>query len=164
MAETVLSQCIAVIEIKTPAALSANLTKCINQSRLQLLALNSGGNRKYPFALLTNVTDYWRFTWLSTNNTMYSVLFKTWQQGLAALRSALDLLNGKANNSPLSNRCGVKFSLFRDEADRSNDAIADLSEFYDDMTEMEIFQHKSKLGISQFFQLMSPSQKANFII
>jgi hypothetical protein len=165
MPETVLSQCLAVIEIKTPKALAANTIRCINQSRLQLLALNSGGNLKCPFALLTNVTDYWRFTWLSSNNVMYSALFETWQQGLAALKSGLDMLNGRSNNNcPLSDRCGVNFSLCGDEADNNNDDVANLSEFYDDMTEMEIFQHKSKVAISNFFRLMSPSQKANFAI
>jgi hypothetical protein len=53
---TVLSKCIGVIAIKTPWDLANDVTKCVNQSRLQLIAI-SGGNQRYPFALLTNVTD-----------------------------------------------------------------------------------------------------------
>ena len=157
MKETILSQCICVIQIKTPMALARDEEKCINQSRLQLLALNIGGNRRHPFALLTNVTDYWRFTWLSRNNTIYSVLFTNQNQGLVALQEALQMMNGRCNSCPLTDRCGVNFT----EIGGAGEDIADLSDFYDDMTEYEVFQHKTRIGFSKLFQMISPSHKAN---
>ena len=43
-----------------------------------------------------------------------------------------------------------------------NDDIGDLSQFYDEMTEAEILQHKTKIGLSKIFQCLNPTQKLNF--
>lgn len=161
---TILSQCVCVIEVKTAKALEIDTEKCINQSRLQLLALNMGGNDKYPFALLTNVTNYWHFSWLSSNNTVHSVFFDNQNQGLAALQVALQMMNGQSSTCPFTERCGLSFPHVGGGAGGTYDDIADMSQFYDDMTELEIFQHKSKVGLSRFFQLLSPSQRANIAV
>ena len=39
---TMLSQCLCIIQIKTPRALNKDLEKCIYQNRLQLLSLSTG--------------------------------------------------------------------------------------------------------------------------
>jgi hypothetical protein len=161
--ETILSQCVCIIEIKTPKALKNDAAKCINQSRLQLLALNTGGNRQNPIALLTNITNYWHFSWLSSSNTICSVLFNNQNQGLAALKESLQMMNGRSSTCPFTDRWGVNFPEFGGAGGNTED-IADLSEFYDDMTEYEVFQHKTKIGFSKLFQMISPSHKANISV
>jgi hypothetical protein len=159
--DTFLCQCVSVIEIKTPEALERDTEKCINQCRLQLIALNVGGNNHHPFALLTDVANYWRFVWLTQNNTVMSVFFDSPQHGLAALKESLDLMNGQQNTSKFVNRCGIKFP---DVTSGNNDGVADLSDFYDEMTELEVLHHKRNVGISKVFQMMTPSQRANFTL
>lgn len=161
MGATFLCQCISVIEIKTPGAIEQDTEKCLNQCRLQLIALNVGGNNHHPFALLTDVVNYWRFMWLTQNNTVMSVFFDSPQQGLAALNESLDHMNGQQNTCRFVDRCGIKFL---DVTSGNNDGVADLSDFYDEMTELEVIQHKRSVGISKVFQMMTPSQRANFTL
>lgn len=135
MPETIFCQSICIIEVKTPTRLLNGRQKCINQTRLQLLAINSGGNPHKPFALLTNMTDYWHFMWVTENNLIYSVSYDNSQAGLEALKEGLDMMNGVINNCPFTVRNLVNFSAIRGGGYiGDNETIANMEEFYDEMT------------------------------
>lgn len=73
------------------------------------------------------------------------------------------MMNGSGGICPFTDRCRLNFSQVGG-AGGTYDDIADMSEFYDDMAELEVFQHKSKVGLSRLFQLLSPSQRANIAV
>ena len=163
MPETIFCQCIAVIEVKTPRSLLDNRSKCINQTRLQVIALSSGGNSHKPFGLLTNMTDYWHFMWITETNQINSTIFNSSQQGIYALEKGLRMMNGEQSSCPFKNRASVSLPERRGDGGYTDD-VANMEDFYDQMTEQEVFKHKSKIGLTRIFETMNPSLRAYFTI
>jgi len=152
----ILSQCICVIEIKKGLVQSNH----VNQLCLQLIAINSGGNRQKPFGLLTNMTDTWLFMWISLDNIIKFFIVTNHQSGLAALKEGLDMMGGLANNCPFAERGQINFPDIGGSNGGNDEIIADLSEFYDEMAPEEIQTHKQKVKFTRFFQIMSPSLRS----
>jgi hypothetical protein len=163
MPETIFCQCIAVIEVKTPSAILRNRPMCINQVRLQVIALSSGGNAHRPFGLLTNMTDYWHFMWITEANQINSAIFNNSQQGICALAKALPMMNGESSSCPFTNRAYVSLPETRGGGGYTDD-VANMEEFYDQMTEEEVLRHKSQIGLARIFETMNPSLRQYFTV
>lgn len=147
--ETIICQSLCLIEIKKTIIIPKN----INQARLQLIAVNSGGNRRLPFALLTNLTDHWDFLWVKENNHICSLFFDNPLSGLVALRNGLNIVSGSNNSTTfLISRDMINFpEIVR------NDDNADMTEHYDEMTAEEVREHKSRKKLEMVFDMLSPS-------
>ena len=115
-----------------------------------------------PFALLTNATDYWHFSWLSKNNTMKSIVLKNPRQGLAALKEGLQMMNGKRGKCPFKDRMNFLVPEIGRGGETYTDDVGNMEDFYDEMTEEDIFNYKIKRGFTRMFDAMNPTLRESF--